>query len=89
MPNMTETPHQTKSAEPTPEQLMQLLDLQIASQRAKRKGGRKHRATLLAGGLLFILAAAFAALFVLQQLAGDLHRSAEPATAGNSETYSH
>jgi len=77
MPNMSETPHQTQSPQPTPEQLMQLLDLQIAMQRAKRKGGRKHRATLIVGGVLLILAVTFAALFILQQMVGDLPRPGE------------
>ena len=72
MPNMSETSHQTKSTEPTPEQLMQLLDLQIASQKARRKGGRKHRGTLLVGGILLIVGGLFAALLVLQQMASDL-----------------
>jgi hypothetical protein len=80
MPNMTETPHQTKSSEATPEQLMQLLDLQIASQKAKRNGGRNNRATLLVGGILIILGGLFAALLVLQEMAGDLRSHAGPVT---------
>ena len=89
MPNMTETPHQTKSPEPTPEQLLQLLDVQIQSQRAKRKGSRKHRATFLVCGLLFILGGLFAALVILQQMAGDLRRpgvgSAEEIPTAHSQ----
>ena len=77
MPNMTETPHQTKSPKPTPEQLLQLIDVQIQSQRAKRKGAPKHRATLLVGGLLLILGGLFAALLVLQQMASDLRHPAD------------
>jgi hypothetical protein len=51
---------------------MQLLELQIASQRSKRKGGRRHRGVLLLGGLVLLLGVMFGALFVLQQMAGDL-----------------
>jgi hypothetical protein len=80
MPNMTETPHQTKSSEPTPEQLMQLLDLQITSQRSKRKGGTKRRGLLLVSGLILILGLMFGALFVLQQMVGDLRQSGEVST---------
>jgi len=75
---MTETPHQTKSPEPTPEQLMELLDIQIHTQRAKRKVGRKHRGVILAGGILLILGGLLGALLVLQEMAGDLrHPSAD------------
>ena len=67
---------------------MQLLDLQIASRRAKRKGGRKHRTALVVGGLLFILGAAFAALFVLQQMTGDLRRPGETSAREFTAVYS-
>jgi len=83
---MSETPHQTQSPQPTPEQLMQLLDLQIAMQRAKRRGGRKHRATLIVGGVLLILAVTFAALFILQQMLGDLPHPREAAAQEISVT---
>jgi len=69
---MTETADQTKSPEATPEQLMQLLDLQIALQKTRRKAGQKHRVTLLVGSVLLILAGLFVALMILQEMAGDL-----------------
>jgi cell division septal protein FtsQ len=67
---------QTKAAEPTPEQLLQMLDLQIAAQRSKRKGTARQRAALLAAGLLLILVAAGGALLLLVQLLEDLPRPA-------------
>ena len=89
MPNMIETPQQTKSAEPTPEQLLQLLDRQINSRRAKRNGVRKHRAVLLVGGLFLILGALFVALFVLQQMVSDFRQpkpeQASELSVGNSQ----
>jgi len=88
MPNMTEAPHQTKSPEPTPEQLLQLLDVQIQSQRAKRGGGRKNRATFLVCGLLLILGGLFAALLVLQQMAGDLRHQADHSSEAIRDVHS-
>ena len=85
------SPQQNKSVQPTPEQLMQLLDLQIASQRAKRHSSGRNRAMLIVGGLLLIFIAAGGALMLLMQMMDDLPRPAAkgtPATemtSGNSQ----
>ena len=76
-----------QTAQTTPEQLLQMLDTQLAMQRAQRGTGGRHRAMLLAGGVLFIIIAAGVALLVLAQMLSDLpardrHASAPPA-AGN------
>lgn len=73
MPDMSEETQPTKSAEPTPEQLLKLLDLQIAANRAKRKespGGR--RTTIAMIGILLIILGTGAALLILQQVMADL-----------------
>jgi hypothetical protein len=82
MPNIAMSPEQTKSTEPTPEQLMRLIDLQIEAQRARRAQKPKNRATFIAVGLLFIIFAAFASLMLLSQMVQDLphpERASEPA----------
>lgn len=76
-----------ETAQTTPEQLLQMLDARMAMQRAQRGPGGRHRAMLLAGGVLFIVIAAGVALMVLSQMLADLpqhgrHASAPPA-AGN------
>ena len=78
-------PQQTETSQPTPEQLLQLLDLQLASERAKRPGRSRNRTMILVFGLLAIVAAGGIALVVAQQILLDLHdrgggvRFAEPA----------
>jgi hypothetical protein len=71
-------PIDSKSSEPTPEQLMQLLDLQIAAERSKRKGSRRHRSTMVGLAVLFIIGGALAAFLVLHLMVEDLPRSREP-----------
>lgn len=76
---------ETQTAETTPEQLVQMLDVQIAMNRARASGAGRHRATLLVGGVLFIFIAAGVALVVLAQMAADLspgeRRPTAPMTA--------
>jgi hypothetical protein len=78
-------PQQTETSQPTPEQLLQLLDLQLARERAKRPDRSRNRAMILAFGLLAIVAAGGIALVVAQRMLLDLHdrgagaRFAEPA----------
>lgn len=72
MPNMSDPKDPTKIAEPTPEQLLKLLDLQIAAQRARRQEAPGKRASLLVGGLIVIIGGALLALLFLQQMIADL-----------------
>lgn len=81
---------ETRTSEPTPEQLVKLLDCQLALARQKRatENHAPRRAALLAGGVLFIVVACCAALLVLQQMLSDLqHRPAvdEAAQAASAE----
>lgn len=83
---------ETRTPQPTPEQLIKLLDFQLIMARAKRAPEKSpNRAAMLIGGLLFIVAGCGAALLLLQHLLSDLQHpplatSPEnaPATAQNA-----
>jgi hypothetical protein len=67
-------PKQIESHQPTPEQLMQMLDLQLAGERAKRAGRSRNRAMILVFGVIGIIAAGGIALIVAQQMLMDLQQ---------------
>jgi hypothetical protein len=69
---MLNEPQQTKSPELTPEQLLTMLDLQIAAKKARKRGSSRSRGVLLALGLLLIIAGCLGALLILRQSVGDL-----------------
>ena len=82
--------NENRNPEATPDQLLQLLDTQLAAARNKRRSTNPYsRVVLLVGGLLLILAGCGVALLFLQQMLSDLPRSigeippAEHATAKN------
>jgi hypothetical protein len=52
----------------TPEQLLQILDAQLAAQRARRKKPERNRVMFLVASLLFIMVAAAAALTMLEEM---------------------
>jgi hypothetical protein len=56
---------QVQPADPTPEQLLRLLDVQILQQRARRRASSARRAAILMAGLLIILAGTAFALYAL------------------------
>ena len=62
----------------TPDQLLRLLDVEIARQRGKRQIGAQSRLWFRAGALILIVGAMFAALALLQYLAADLPRQTPP-----------
>jgi hypothetical protein len=70
-----------KSEDLTPEQLLQMIDLQLASQRSQREQSGRNRATLLVGGILFIIVMAGAALLILDQMLMDIKPDKRPAAA--------
>ena len=70
-----------ETSKATPEQLLQMLDAQLAMQRVQRGTGGRNRALLLAGGILFILIGAGVALLVLSQMLADLPRDGRRASA--------
>ena len=76
--------NETRTSEPTPDQLIQLLDSQLTLARADRVGDRApRRAALLVGGMIFIVAGCCVALLILQQMLSDLH---EIPPAANPQT---
>jgi hypothetical protein len=52
----------------TPEQLLRLLDTQLAAQRARRKKPERNRVVFLVSSVLIIMAAAAVALMMLEQM---------------------
>lgn len=60
-------PDETKSDQATPEQLLKLLDLQIAEQRKRRKNTPVRRAMLLMVAFIIIFGGLLAALILFQR----------------------
>ncbi len=77
---------ENETALATPEQLLQMLDLQLALRRAQRGPAGRNRAMLLAGGVLFILIGAGVALLVLAQMLADLPQGGRRAAAAATLT---
>ncbi len=78
-----DAPQKTEIAEPTPEQLLKLLDLQLARERGKRANKGRNRATVLITGMVVILAAVGVAVLVAQQMVNEVRDHAKSgATAG-------
>lgn len=61
---------------------MQMLDLQLAAARSQRAQSGRNRATVLVGGILFIIAAAGVALLVLDQMLMDIRPDKTQAPSG-------
>ena len=77
---------ETRNSQPTPEQLLKLLDGQLTLARTKRStaDNSSRRTALLAGALLLIVGGGCAALLVLQHLLSDL-RERGPADRARTE----
>ena len=74
---------QTETHDATPEQLMLILDGQMAAQRSHRTGSGRNRAIILVVGLLLIVIAAGVSLLVLDQMLTDLRQNGAGASAEN------
>ena len=73
--------NENRNPEATPDQLLQMLDTQLAAARSKRGSAHPHsRLVLLVGALLLILAGCGAALLFLQQMLFDLPRPSAEET---------
>ena len=59
-----------------------MIDAQLAAQRSHREQAGRNRATILVGGILFIVAAAGAALLVLDEMLMDMKPDKPPAASG-------
>ena len=86
---MSEEPQPSKTNEPTPEQLLKLIDVQIATARARRRETPRRRALVAVSAILLIVLGLLAALLILQQMVADLPRGARkaepPAATRNSQ----
>lgn len=77
-PNMPLAMNENQTHESTPDQLLQMLDAQIAARRSRRQSGLRNRTALLAGGLFLIIGGMVVALLILQQLMADVPRAGRP-----------
>jgi hypothetical protein len=57
-----------ESTSQTPEQLLRLLDMQLAAQRARRKKPERNRVAFLVSSMLIIIAVTAIALMMLEQM---------------------
>ena len=74
---------ETEISQTTPEQLLQMIDAQLAAQRSQRAQAGRNRATILVVGILFIVVAAGAALVVLDQMLMDMKPTNRPLMSGS------
>jgi hypothetical protein len=79
--------NENRSADPTPEQLLQLLELQLSAQRAKRQQTSAKRTTWRIFGILLIFGGAIAALLILQYAMSELS-SRDPGAGRRTEAVS-
>ena len=67
--------NENRISESTPEQLLQVLELQLQMQRAKRRQSARSRTAIRVGGILLILGGALAGLLILQYVLSEFpHR---------------
>ena len=63
--------NETKTSEPTPEQLLKMLDLQMSKMRSKR-ANTESKMTIRVASILLVLTVAAGALFFLMTMLEDL-----------------
>ncbi len=63
--------NETKTSEPTPEQLLKMLDLQLSKMRSKR-ANTESKVTIRVASILLVLTVAAGALFFLMTMLEDL-----------------
>ena len=63
--------NETKTSEPTPEQLLKILDLQMSKMRSKRANA-ESKMTIRVASILLVLTVAAGALFFLMTMLEDL-----------------
>ncbi len=63
--------NETKTSEPTPEQLLKMLDLQMSKMRSKR-ANTESKVTIRVASILLVLTVAAGALFFLMTMLEDL-----------------
>lgn len=75
-----------KSPEPTPDQLLKLLDVQIEMQRQKRKVTSRNRAVFRIGGIFLIIVILLGALLILQFALNEVPHEGRSNPASNAPT---
>jgi hypothetical protein len=78
---------QTGSAEATPEQLVAMLDRELATKRSHKPWTSRNRATILVVGVLFIVVGAGVALLVLDQMLADLRQNGGAAQTSSAPAH--
>ena len=68
----------------TPEQLVQILERELAARRSHRPWTSRNRATILVVGVLFIVIGAGVALLVLDQMLADLRQNGGAAQSSTA-----
>jgi hypothetical protein len=64
--------NEIRTSEPTPEQLLQVLESELAMHRARRQRSSTNRTAWRVGGVLLILGGAIAALLILQYAMSEI-----------------
>jgi hypothetical protein len=77
---------ETGTGEPTPEQLVQILESQLTVRRSQLAHSGRNRAIILVAGILFIVIGAGAALLILDQMLADLRPGDRPSRPASAET---
>jgi hypothetical protein len=75
------------TGEPTPEQLLQIIDAEITLRRSHSTNNGRNRAIILVVGILFIVIAAGAALLILDQMLADYRNTEHPPRQAAGETH--
>ena len=65
---------ETETISQTPEQLLQVLDVQIAMKRSQNQAARRNRAVFLTIGILVVVIGAAVAFMVLSQMVQEVPR---------------
>ena len=81
MNSESKLPEEIGSGDPTPEQLLQILELQSQARRSQSAATNRNRAMILVVGIVFILLAAGAALLVLEQMLSGMRPDPEHTAA--------
>jgi hypothetical protein len=70
----------------TPEELLRYVDAQLSLSRARKKAPARNRTLFLVSGLLFIIAAASAALMILEEMLSESARDGRRAPQSQTDS---
>ena len=66
---------ETETEGATPEQLLQILERELAFKRSHRPSSSRNRAMILVAGIILIVVAAGGALLLLNEMVADMRQS--------------